>query len=73
MSIAPLTRKELDRMATGRCSIRSCTHEQHGVTYLHQSCHTGAGVTVRYEAALGALRLECRTCERLIAVIAVAP
>lgn len=64
---APLTRRELDHM---KCGSPGCTAVHEPEIYLHQSCHTGKGVFVRYTG--GVLEIFCKICDKGVARIAVA-
>lgn len=68
-----ITRKELDRMAAGGCQSPDCDHKEHGDTFfLHGRCHVGGQIEVSYRAGSGVLRVGCRECGKVIALVAVA-
>jgi len=65
----PLTRKDLQHV---QCQVLGCTHDNHGVLFLHAGCHMRAGTEVSYNLVTGVLTINCKQCKKLIAKILVA-
>ncbi len=64
-----LTQHDLNQM---RCARVGCTHEGHGLLYVHGECHPEAPAWAGYDAATGTLEVSCAECEAPITTIAVA-
>jgi hypothetical protein len=62
------TREDMDRAG---CGNPTCTHD-HTVLFLHAACHPRAGLDVAYDKRTGRLTVSCRTCDKVVDVIAVA-
>lgn len=62
-----LYREEMDKM---RCGEPGCTHEDHDGLFLHGKCHIESPSWVEYRD--GVILVTCATCNKMIAVIAVA-
>jgi hypothetical protein len=65
----PLTRFQLDRQ---HCERPGCTHEDHTVLFLTQSCHPGRGVEVSYDQRDGIMTVGCHVCSKMVAQVLVA-
>lgn len=68
----PLTKRELDEMATGGCQSPGCNHEDHdhGIIF-HGRCHEGGDIEASYKVGSGILVIACRVCQKVIAKIGV--
>ncbi len=67
----PLTKPDLDEIASRGCQSPGCTHEAHGPIFIHGVCHDGGHIEASYEAGSGVLMIACRQCRKPIARIAV--
>lgn len=67
-----VTKADLDTMTEHGCSVPGCDHD-HATLFLHGKCHVGGKVEVSYRNGSGLLRIGCRECGMLIAMVKVAP
>lgn len=65
-----LRREDLERLAAEGCTVPGCQHTLVHSLFLHASCHPAAGMRVEYQQGL--LRMRCRDCAALVAVVVVA-
>ncbi len=66
--------EDIEAALAAGCQVPGCDHA-HGPlkeTHLHQSCHAGTGLAVRYRRDSGILELTCRICSRPVANFALA-
>lgn len=61
----PLTQGDLNRL------VPNCSHDDHGVMFLHPRCHPGAGNEVSYDRTTGCLTIKCNRCKQLIVIVEV--
>ena len=67
-----LTKTDLDKATAHGCGMADCQHDDHGILYLYGACHLGGKIEVSYRNGSGVLRIGCRECGKVIALITVA-
>lgn len=66
-----LTKSDLDQLSTHGCSNPECT-EDHSILFLHAGCHIDGHLDISYRLGSGILRIACRECGKLVAMVRVA-